>query len=103
MLLREFWKNLGPEDSWLFHIDVASFELVSVSSSCNLELLYSSSFIFNRSIEAVRFIVGSIALISVDNSWTISLIVVDAIDWAIDWNLVEVDAKSVSLGVWVGE
>jgi hypothetical protein len=103
MLLRELWKNLGPEDSWLLHIDISSIELVSVNGTSNVELLKSSRFIFDWSVESIRFIVGCIALISVGHSRTISLIVVNTVDGAVDWDLIKVDTKSVSLGVGVSE
>ena len=60
-------------------------------------------FVFDRSAVGVRLVVDSAPAVWADVHVAVSLVVVDAIDGAVDWDHLEVRAKSVALGVWVRE
>mmetsp|Transcript_22916 Transcript_22916/g.17377 ORF Transcript_22916/g.17377 Transcript_22916/m.17377 type:complete len:213 (-) Transcript_22916:779-1417(-) len=98
-----FFKNFGPESSWLFEVQVCVHEFIALGQALNHVWLFHGCWILDGSSKRVWFIVGSSSSIVIDHHESVSLVVVHAIDGAVYRYLVEVHSQSVSLRVGVGE
>ena len=58
-------------------------------------------FSFNWAIQSVWLIVRQASLVAIHNWSAVSLIILDTIYRAIDWNLIKVSTKSVPVSIWV--
>ena len=104
MLLREFTKHLAPEGSGLLHVDVALFlELVSLCKATHSEGLGCELLVLSWSTVGVGLVVNFRAVVAGDGWETVSLVVGDTTNGAVNGDLFKVGSKSVALGVGVGE
>jgi len=96
--------DLSVKGSWLGEIAVGVLLRISLNQTGNLERSLSVLLILEGSTEAVRFVVGSGSLVSINNHETISDTVGDSSSvGAVDGDLVVVSTESVSVGIRVGE
>jgi len=96
--------DLSEQCLRLCEVAVRVVGFVSRSQSSHLEGSLSEFLSGSGSSEAVRLVVGFGALVSVDIHETITMVIIwSGSEWAIDWDLVIVNSKSMSVGVRVGE
>ena len=93
-------EDLVPEDSWLFVWGIWMRISISTSLSTNCEFNLSFIWILLWSVENVWLIVDSRSEVAVNCGSTISLVVCNSSSvWAVDWDLLVVLSKSISVSV----
>ena len=95
-------ENLLPKSSWLLKVGVGMSQWIASHSSTNHGFAPSFAGILNWTISSVWFIVWGAAVVTVGNSCTVSDVRCNSGPvWAVDWNLIVVGSKSMSVSVWV--
>jgi len=93
-------EDLVPEDSWLFVWGIWMRISISTSLSTNCEFNLLFFWILLWSVENVWLIVDSRSEVAVNCGSTISLVVCNSSSvWAVDWDLLVVLSKSISVSV----
>ena len=102
MLLWKFWEDISPESSWLLKVNISCLlNIVLCNCTLNFKWFDRIFFIFNWAIQSVWLIVRQASLVAIHNWSAVSLIILDTIYRAIDWNLIKVSTKSVPVSIWV--
>lgn len=111
-----FSEHFGPKLSWLLVRSVWVHNFMSPNSCtgwtkcimewaingfCGPSVFFTT---FNWSTLWVWFVNNGSSLVSINGSWTISLVIVYSCSvWAIDWDLVIVFTESMSVSIWIRE
>jgi hypothetical protein len=98
-------KDLNPQGTGLFKINITCiFVRLSLGKALDRERFSGIFFVSNWATKSVWFIVWLVAKIRSDIHGAISLIVLNlTIQGAVNWNLLEVTAETMAMGVRVGE
>lgn len=95
---------LSEESPGLLVIIIGVLMRVSTSEAGERKLSLLLAWVLNRAILRVGLIIGTTALVSINGSGAISLIVSHSSSvGAVDGDLIEVSTESVSVGIWVRE
>jgi len=96
--------DLSVQSTRLSEVTVGVLRSISLNKSGNLVRSNAELGILERTTEAVRLVVGSVSLVSVNNHESISNSVLDSDSvGAVDGDLVIVSSQSVSVGIRIGE
>lgn len=97
-------ENVGPESSWLLEVSVWMLVFVSTDLSLNLELVPGVFWILLWTVHSVWLVVWLTSVVAIDGCSTISNVAGNSSSVrAVDWDLLVVLSKSVSVGIWIGE